>query len=183
MNLKPRALEEDALPTPPLVLGYIKPSTNTIFFLQNFHGRRIWIWIRDATFNVKVREAIWKQAECQEIIGFFFSFIHAATAAFILISFGHFSKLNPLLYCWGNLNTKLAFHDIAGFEQRAETAQSGTNTFREMIRSCIIHACSPTHLNPLAPSMFHFFKLSFQAKIMKSLLIQEYSSRRLAGLN
>ena len=98
----------------------------------------------------------------QSVLAFFFSFIRAATAAFI--SFGHFSKLNPFLYCRGNLNTKLAFHDIAGFEQRAETAQSGTHTFREMIRSCIIHACSPTHLNPLAPSIFHFFKLSFQAK-------------------
>ena len=107
-------------------------------------------------------EKPYEKLSVKKLLAFFFSFIHAATAAFI--SFGHFSKLNPFLYCRGNLNTKLAFHDIAGFEQRAETAQSGTHTFREMIRSCIIHACSPTHLNPLAPSIFHFFKLSFQAK-------------------
>ena len=77
------------------------------------------------------------------------SFIHSA-----FISFGHFSKLNPLLYFRGNLNTKLAFHDIAGFEQRAETALNLAQTHSERDDKILHYSCMLTY-SPQPPSAIY----------------------------
>ena len=131
---------------------------------------------------LKLEKPYEKQAECQEIIGFLFLFHTRCNCCLYL--FWSLFKTQPFSLLSGEFEYEIGFSWHCWFWTKSRD-RSIWHKHIQRDDKILHYSCMLTY-SPQPPSAIYLSLLQAllsSKKIMKSLLIQEYSSRRLAGLN